>query len=92
MKLILYFPPTFFRKRITARKTPPISYYLDINMLGKYWNCFEGQNARFYHHTGPINLIYGLREGLAMVAEEGLDVCWERHRMAGQKLHEGNVT
>jgi alanine-glyoxylate transaminase/serine-glyoxylate transaminase/serine-pyruvate transaminase len=79
-------------KRIAARKTPPISYYLDINMLGKYWNCFEGQNARFYHHTGPINLIYGLREGLAMVAEEGLDVCWERHRMAGQKLHEGNVT
>lgn len=74
--------------RILARKSPPISWYLDINWLGKYWNCFEGK-GRVYHHTGPINLIYGLREGLAMIAEEGLDVCWERHRMAGVRLHEG---
>ena len=42
-----------------------------------------------YHHTGPINLIYGLREGLAMIAEEGLEACNERHRLAGEKLHEG---
>ena len=57
-------------------------------MLGKYWNCFEGQ-GRMYHHTGPINLIYGLREGLAMIAEEGLEACNERHRQAGEQLHEG---
>ena len=57
-------------------------------MLGKYWNCFEGQ-GRMYHHTGPINLIYGLREGLAMIAEEGLEACNERHRLAGEQLHEG---
>jgi len=75
-------------KRIVNRKSPPISFYLDINMLGKYWNCFEGQ-GRMYHHTGPINLIYGLREGLAMIAEEGLEACNERHRLAGEKLHEG---
>merc|ERR1712203_1054453 len=66
----------------------PISFCLDINWLGQYWNCFEGK-GRVYHHTGPINLMYGLREGLAILAEEGLEACWERHRMCAEKLHQG---
>ena len=27
---------------------------------------------RVYHHTGPVNSVYGLREGLAITADEGL--------------------
>jgi len=74
--------------KILARKSPPISFCLDINWLGQYWNCFEGK-GRVYHHTGPINLMYALREGLAILAEEGLEACWERHRMCAEKLHQG---
>ena len=74
-----------------GRQSPPTSFCLDMKWLGKYWNCFEGQ-GRVYHHTGPINLIYGLREGLAMMAEEGLEKCWDRHREVAQKLYQGIKT
>jgi aspartate aminotransferase-like enzyme len=33
-----------------------------------------------YHHTAPVNSMYALREGLALLAEEGLENCWTRHR------------
>ena len=59
--------------KIRGRKSPPISFSLDINWLGQYWNCFEGK-GHVYHHTGPIKLMYALREGLAILAEEGLEV------------------
>ena len=72
------------------RAAPPTSFCLDMKWLGQYWNCFEGQ-GRVYHHTGPINLIYGLREGLAMIAEEGLEKCWDRHRSVAQKLYQGTA-
>ena len=80
----------FFSAKIMKRASPPTSFCLDMNWLGKYWNCFEGQ-GRVYHHTGPINLIYGLREGLAMIAEEGLEKCWDRHRSVAQKLYQGTI-
>ena len=35
---------------------------------------------RTYHHTPPISLIYGMREALRLVLEEGLEARWERHR------------
>ena len=71
-----------------ARKSPPVSFYLDLNWLGKYWDCFPGE-ARVYHHTAPVSSLYGLREGLAMVAEEGLQNVWRRHRICADQLHEG---
>ena len=33
--------------------------------------------------------MYGLREGLAVVAEEGLENCWRRHRHAADTLQAG---
>ena len=30
-----------------------------------------------------------LREGLALVAEEGLENCWRRHRLCADHLHSG---
>ena len=33
--------------------------------------------------------MYGLREGLALLAEEGLEKCWSRHRECAEKLHQG---
>jgi len=84
-------PISFSDRAVAAfrsRSKPPCSFYLDLDWLGQYWNCWEGK-GRIYHHTGPVNTMYGLREGLAMVAEEGLENCWRRHRLAADTLQAG---
>ena len=49
-----------------------------------YWG-----HERTYHHTPPISLIYGLREALRLVLEEGLEARWERHLHNQQALIAG---
>lgn len=61
--------------KVQNRKTQIANWYLDINLLGKYWG-----NERVYHHTAPINLYYALREALRLIAEEGVEQCWQRHQ------------
>eukprot|EP00898_Chlorokybus_atmophyticus_P002968 jgi/Chlat1/3672/Chrsp24S03848 len=75
------------RAKMAARKTPIISYYLDMNLVGEYWGVDGG--PRKYHHTGMVTNIYQLREGLAILAEEGLHKAWERHRTLAEQLWEG---
>lgn len=71
---------------ITSRKTPVQSWFMDIGSLTKYWGS-SGGGGRSYHHTAPINALYGLHEGLVMVFEEGLKNVWARH----QKVHDAFV-
>ena len=84
--------PISFSPRATeafkARTRPPCSFYLDLGWLGEYWNCWPGK-GRVYHHTAPVNTLYGLREGLALVAEEGLENVWRRHRLCAELLQTG---
>jgi len=61
-------------ERLKARPAPPASWYLDLLLLETYYV------GRKYHHTASATLLYALREGLALVAEEGLENRWERHR------------
>jgi alanine-glyoxylate transaminase / serine-glyoxylate transaminase / serine-pyruvate transaminase len=61
--------------KVQRRKTKIANWYLDINLLAKYWGP-----ERVYHHTAPINLYYGLREALRLIVDEGLEHCWERHQ------------
>jgi alanine-glyoxylate transaminase/serine-glyoxylate transaminase/serine-pyruvate transaminase len=35
--------------------------------------------------------VYALREGLALLAEEGLEKCWDRHRKCADRLHKGKT-
>ncbi|HWU83447.1 MAG TPA: aminotransferase class V-fold PLP-dependent enzyme, partial [Methylophilaceae bacterium] len=44
-----------------------------------YWDDGGGTVKRTYHHTAPINALYGLHESLVMLAEEGLEARWQRH-------------
>ena len=60
------------------------SWYLDLTMVRQYW----GQE-RAYHHTAPINMLYGLHEALAIVLEEGLEKRFARHRQAHEALKAG---
>ncbi len=63
---------------IKNRKTPVQSWFMDITSLTKYWGD-GGHTGRSYHHTAPINALYGLHEGLLLVHEEGLENVWQRH-------------
>jgi alanine-glyoxylate transaminase/serine-glyoxylate transaminase/serine-pyruvate transaminase len=58
------------------RQTPVPSWYLDLTMIQRYWG-----KERFYHHTAPISMVYALREALRIIAEEGLEARWARHRL-----------
>jgi len=65
------------REAIAARKTPPHSWLFDFGLLMSYWNKQGG--ARTYHHTAPINALYGFHEALVVLLEEGLDNAIARH-------------
>ncbi|XP_027641663.1 serine--pyruvate aminotransferase isoform X2 [Falco rusticolus] len=74
-------------EKMLRRKTKPLSFYLDMSWLANYWGC-DGELRR-YHHTAPINSFFSLREGLAMLAELGLENSWERHRANCTQLCQG---
>ena len=63
-------------ERIAARRTPVQSWFMDLNLVRGYWN---GAGKRTYHHTAPVNALYGLHEALLMLREEGLEHAWKRH-------------
>jgi len=73
--------------KIYNRKTKPLSFYLDMLLVGNYWGCFD--EPRRYHHTGPINLVYGLRAAVTVVAKEGIDNVVARHKKNALKLQNG---
>jgi alanine-glyoxylate transaminase/serine-glyoxylate transaminase/serine-pyruvate transaminase len=72
--------------RIKARKTRAPSWFLDLNLVMGYW---EGDGKRSYHHTAPINPLYGLHEALVMLQEEGIENSWARHRRNHLALRAG---
>ena len=72
-------PVTFSERaleKIKNRKTKVQSWFLDLNLVMDYWG---GESKRTYHHTAPINSLYGLHESLVMLQEEGLEASWKRH-------------
>lgn len=73
-------PVSFSEKaieKIKGRKHKVQSWFLDLNLVMGYW----GSGAkRAYHHTAPINALYGLHEALVMLKEEGLENAWARHQ------------
>jgi alanine-glyoxylate transaminase/serine-glyoxylate transaminase/serine-pyruvate transaminase len=60
--------------RLKSRKTPVQSWYLDLQLLDTFYSGHK------YHHTASATLFYALREGLAIVKEEGREDRWGRHR------------
>jgi len=84
-------PVTFNDKAIEiikARKTPVQSWFLDLTLVMNYWT--DGSGApRAYHHTAPVNALYGLHEALVMLQEEGIKNAWARHRKNSDALRTG---
>jgi len=71
-------------KTLESRKSPVVSWYLDMSMVRSYWGA-----ERKYHHTAPINMIYALREALRIIAEEGLEARFARHQLNHKALVAG---
>jgi alanine-glyoxylate transaminase/serine-glyoxylate transaminase/serine-pyruvate transaminase len=69
---------------LANRKSLVANWYLDLTTLTKYWG-----DERTYHHTAPISANYALREALRIVAEEGLEARFARHRANAELLWAG---
>jgi alanine-glyoxylate transaminase/serine-glyoxylate transaminase/serine-pyruvate transaminase len=71
---------------IQGRKTPVQSWFMDTNLVMGYWG---NSQKRSYHHTAPINALYGLHEALVILEEEGLATAWARHQKHHLALRAG---
>ncbi len=69
---------------ITSRKEKVRNWLLDFNLIMAYWG---GEGGRTYHHTAPINALYGLHESLVALFEEGVQASTVRHA----RMHEALV-
>jgi alanine-glyoxylate transaminase/serine-glyoxylate transaminase/serine-pyruvate transaminase len=80
--------PVAFSRRaldaVAARTTPVRNWLLDVSLLMAYWG---GEGGRTYHHTAPINALYGLHESLVALFEEGQQAVFVRHA----RMHEALV-
>ena len=72
--------------KLKARRSRVQSWFLDLNLVIGYWG--SGQR-RAYHHTAPVNALYGLHEALLILREEGLENAWARHRRNHLALRAG---
>ena len=73
-------------EKIKNRKTKVQSWFMDLNLVMGYWG---GATKRAYHHTAPINALYGLHESLVILQEESLEKSWARHQKNHLALRAG---
>lgn len=73
-------------ERIRSRTHEASSWFLDLSLVMGYWRA--GGN-RSYHHTAPVNALYGLHEALSILGEEGLEAAWQRHARMHARLAAG---
>jgi len=82
-------PVTFSERaleRVRNRSHKVQSWFLDLNLVLGYWG---GDGKRAYHHTAPINALYGLHEALVILEEEGIENAWARHERHHEALRAG---
>ena len=70
--------------KLSARTSKVPNWYLDLSLLNRYWG-----SDRVYHHTAPVNMNFAIREGLRLIANEGLENIWRRHNSNALKLWKG---
>ncbi len=73
-------------EKISGRQSKVQSWFLDQNLVMGYWG---GGAKRAYHHTAPVNTLYGLHEALVMLQDEGLESAWKRHQNNHNALKAG---
>jgi len=71
-------------KAVEGRKSKVPNWYLDLTMISSYWG-----KERVYHHTAPINMLYGLYRALRVIRDEGAGAVFRRHAEAHKLLVAG---
>lgn len=71
---------------ISGRKEKVRNWLCDFNLLMSYWG---GDGGRTYHHTAPVNALYGLHESLVILFEEGQQASIVRHARVHEALVAG---
>jgi alanine-glyoxylate transaminase/serine-glyoxylate transaminase/serine-pyruvate transaminase len=71
-------------EHLRGKTTPSRSWYLDLKLIHDYSTV-----SHRYHHTAPISMFYALREALSVVADEGIENRWERHRRCNKAFVKG---
>ena len=82
-------PISFSEKAVNViknRKTQIQSWFLDQSLVMSYWS---GEGKRSYHHTAPVNSLYGLHESLIQLQNEGIENRWARHQEQHEALAKG---
>ena len=78
-------------QKLSNRKSKVPNWYLDLSMIINYWSG----NTRSYHHTAPINMLYGLYQACYNIFDEGLNNVINRHssmhKMLKDELHNLNL-
>lgn len=69
-------------EKIQNRTAPLPTWFLDARLLHDYWHT----RPATYHHTVPVNAYFALAEALRLIAEEGLDARFARHRATSTLL------
>ena len=69
---------------LRARTSPVRSWYFDLKLIYDYSSV-----SHRYHHTAPISMFFALREALLVIAEEGIENRWERHRRCHKSFVKG---
>uniref|UniRef100_A0A8C2NG62 Alanine--glyoxylate aminotransferase n=1 Tax=Capra hircus TaxID=9925 RepID=A0A8C2NG62_CAPHI len=64
------------KNKIYARKTKPVSFYLDIQWLANFWGCDDRPRTREPTRPSACNL-----------SLQGLEDSWRQHREASEYLH-----
>lgn len=71
--------------KLNHRSSRVPNWYLDLPMIVNYWQGAK----RAYHHTAPINMLYGLYQALMCIIDEGLENVYERHLQTHWQLVAG---
>jgi alanine-glyoxylate transaminase/serine-glyoxylate transaminase/serine-pyruvate transaminase len=70
--------------KLNGRKKKVPNWYLDLTLIANYW----GTN-RVYHHTAPVNMLYGLYQALLLIFEEEPEKVFQRHKENHLRLVKG---
>ena len=62
-------------EKLNNRKAKVPNWYLDLSMITQYWSG----KSRVYHHTAPINMLYGLYQACYNIIQEGMEAVFKRH-------------
>ncbi|NQY68761.1 MAG: alanine--glyoxylate aminotransferase family protein [Flavobacteriales bacterium] len=72
--------------KIEARTSKVKSWFMDLNLVMAYWG---GTGKRSYHHTAPVNALFGLHEALRLFTNEGAEAVFARHLACHERLKAG---